>query len=156
MIWRGTWSRRWMVAVAAVVACAAALVVWVSRPVGALGTWTDASGTEVSSDVVTAYPGSDHCGWGDADILRLGSQMMQGHGLTGPRGYFVRDPSGVIEATTLTDYEPQGAVPGDATDTGLSTGSARLWLSPDGTAAYLAFDDHVERWPRVDGVLMCG
>lgn len=64
---------------------------------------------------------------------------------------FVRSPSTSIGAVQ-GPYVSDGIRPSDAVETPYTEGGRSLWLSPDGSAAWIETDTRVERWPRlIDG-----
>lgn len=108
-----------------------------------LGEWRTEDGAFVPPEVVMADNGESHCRAQDVWWVMLGRTEVSS-GLS-----FLRDSDGVL--FERVQEEPFGAdvrLPANAIDPGLSTKEAELWLDPDESAAYLVFDDRVERWPR--------
>jgi hypothetical protein len=109
----------------------------IGTPNGAnIRTWTDASGAVVPTSRLLER---NDCYQGE--YIRLDGQM------------FVRDVSGDAYDPGLlrTTYLATTTLPADAVDTGLRDGQRRLYLDPDGSAAFVADSDSVERLPRVIG-----
>jgi hypothetical protein len=101
------------------------------------GTWFDASGAEVSGDVLSAR-----------DDCYNGTQVMyHGH-------LFVRIPGGgVDESQLVVPWSADVPVPGDAIDTGLRSGDLVLYRAASGGAIYVVAGDSSrgERLPHVIG-----
>ena len=79
-------------------------------------------------------PFNAHC-YASGTVLQLGDRT------------FLADPDHLGGELTA-GYDPDAALPADAEDTTFHHDAVHLWLARDGTAAYLVFADHVERWPR--------
>jgi hypothetical protein len=67
---------------------------------------------------------------------------------------FVGDVQGVLDRShgVVSAFDADADLPPDATATGYRTDDFELWLSPTtgDAAAYLRFEDHVERWPAAN------
>jgi hypothetical protein len=112
--------------------------------------WQDARGNRVPIDTITSYRGPEHCDWQDITFLVLGTG-------TAERRY-LRDTKGELSHYLATTFDPSAALPRQATDTGFERDGRRLWLHPDGTAAYLVDTknpERVERWPAAKTGFAC-
>lgn len=96
--------------------------------------------------VVSSLNGPEHCGWERAVLLHV--QWPPG---ADERRQYARDPVGVLGRSGLTKrFDPDAELPNGATATGYHTQDVELWLADGhGDYAYLVFEEHVERWPRV-------
>lgn len=135
----GTWlSRRALAAVVMVAAletagCGASAQVWTGP-----------------SEMVTAYPGSQHCNLDSVLFIELNGRQ------------YVFDPGSIVERQLLTG-EPQknAQLPTDAVDTGLRRGKGSLWLAADGNAAYVVLGEaeppgpSAQLWPRAIEPIRC-
>ena len=110
----------------------------------------NASGNRVPITKIHSFPGSEHCDWQEITFLVLDSK-------DGGR-QFVRDTEGVLREQLSTTFEAHANLPKEATDTGFERDGHRLWLHPDGTAAYLVDSKNpgdVERWPAAKDSVGC-
>ena len=67
---------------------------------------------------------------------------------------YIRDPNGLPGNWKTPHYDPAATLPTKAQNRGYKSGGATLWIVPGGDA-YLVYDDHVERWPRLDPLIGC-
>lgn len=110
----------------------------------------DAAGNRVPVAEIESSPGPEHCGWQDITFLTLDTG-------SGARQY-LRDTTGELNRFLATTFDPSSSLPEGATDTGFEREGRRLWLDPDGSAAYLveqANPERVERWPAAKEPLLC-
>jgi hypothetical protein len=106
--------------------------------------WSDADGRRVPLSRVSSSPGPAHCGWQTVHFLEVGAPSGAHPAL------YARDPKGVLPAGMLTaPYRGHTTLPRDARDTGYHLGDQSLWLSPDGSLAYIRRAGSVEAWPAV-------
>ena len=113
--------------------------------------WRDASGNRIPVAKVESYPGPEHCDWQNITFLTLDTK-------SGERQY-LRDVTGEFRDILATTFDASSAVPKQATDTGFQRDGRRLWLHPNGTAAYLVDKtnpEDVERWPAAKKPVACG
>lgn len=98
--------------------------------------WTDPDGARVP--VATLLEREDCYG---ASVLRLEGRL------------FVRDPSGgaVDPSQLATTYDGDTRLPSTVVRQPFRDGDRRLFLAPDGKAAYVTSPVGVERWPHVIG-----
>jgi hypothetical protein len=109
--------------------------------------------------VLATFGGLEHCGWGGTAFLEIGWPFgSQALNVDNVRRY-VRDPGGVFGAgfILLDTLDLTATLPADAADTGNRSGEIELWTSPTtiDRAMYLRWQDHVERWPRMENVVAC-
>jgi hypothetical protein len=112
--------------------------------------WHDASGNRIPVAKIQSYPGSEHCDWEDITFLTLTTK-------NGGRQY-LRDTTGELRDLLATKFNADAKVPKQATDTGFERAGRRLWLNPDGTAAYLvdkSNPENVEQWPAANEPVAC-
>ena len=121
--------------------------------------WYDPNGEDVSegSNVINAITGPDHCNWESAVMMHVGWPLGHDASDISEARQYLRDPEGLFQnGMLMTTFEANVELPKGATYTGYQTEFMQLWLdSKDHTAAYLVFDDHVERWPRAQEVIAC-
>jgi len=99
---------------------------------------------------IESYPGPDHCDWQNITFLTLDTE-------SGERQY-LRDTTGELRDFLATTFDDSSSVPKRATDTGFERDGRRLWLHPNGTAAYLVDKtnpEDVERWPAANEPVAC-
>ena len=109
------------------------------------------------SNIINAIKGPEHCDWDSGVMLHLGWPLgRDAANFSETRQYF-RDPQRVFPADDfMTKYAADVDLPKTAENTGYRTDFMELWLDrTDGSAAYLVFSDHVERWPRSRGGIAC-
>jgi hypothetical protein len=124
-----------------------------------LGSWRGPEGEAIDQAVIHDYAAAAHCGWESADILRFASGLVgssEGDRSQGEEHFYIRDPEGAVAVQTLQPFDASTVLPTNAIDTGHHTSSVQLWLSAADDAAFVVYDDHTERWPRVRGALACG
>lgn len=112
--------------------------------------WHDASGNRIPVAKIESYPGPDHCDWQNITFLTLDTE-------SGERQY-LRDTTGELRDFLATTFDDSSSVPKRATDTGFERDGRRLWLHPNGTAAYLVDKtnpEDVERWPAANEPVAC-
>lgn len=105
--------------------------------------WTDRDGNRVPTATITSSPGPSHCDWETVTFLQLNDNV------------YLRDPERRLAEATVQPYDADARLPADATDTGYRRGADQLWLSADGTIAYLVTDDRVEAWPSTKYPVGC-
>jgi hypothetical protein len=102
-----------------------------------IGMWHDAAGNNIPTTTVHEI-----------------ADCYDGTKLTVEGRLFVWDPSmgfndiydpALLDATFTRDAE----LPPDAIDTGYTSGDRRLFVSADGTAAFIVRVDGIQRWPHV-------
>lgn len=113
--------------------------------------WTDEAGCEVRLDVISMIAGPDHCGWGTATLIGMGTPI----GTPKPRvagdelRTFIWDPDQVLVGIDETDRSislPIADLPGTAVDTGFRHDNTQLWLDDDDpSVAYLVADGMADR-----------
>lgn len=112
--------------------------------------WEDAAGDRVPVANVQSYPGPEHCDWQDITFLTLDTE-------NGERQY-LRDTTGELRQMLTTTFDASATLPEQATDTGFERDGLRLWVHPNGTAAYLVDKTNpanVERWPAAKERVAC-
>ena len=85
-------------------------------------------------------------------FLYVDRPMFEGDQLLPGGRAFVSEPRRVgLHHHVSGRFDRNVALPPDAVATGLRTSGARIWIVPEKVddAAYLEFDDHVERWPAL-------
>ena len=105
--------------------------------------WTDDSGAPVPTRTVHSYAGPEHCNWQSMTFLELRD------------GVYVRDPLPEVADFFDTPFRADTALPADAVATGYRRDGQRLWLSADGTQAFVGTRGSVESWPRTARPLGC-
>ncbi len=116
-----------------------------------IGVWQDASGRRVPVTRVRSFQGAEHCSWTAVTFLLMGADDRRAD-------WYVRDPSGELDAHLRGAFRAAVRVPRDATFTGWSREGKQLWLEPDEEAALLVDADDpgaVERWPAAKRPIMC-
>ena len=165
--------RAWPRTVAALTATALVLglvVYMVLTGPGYAGVWTNPDGVpaERGQGMDTRHElrvaaGPDHCGWQRATFMSLawppGATTQLGEQANEiPTRQYVRDPDGVVDAPELRrGFAISSTLPDDAVATGFHRGDVELWLGRDRGEqfVYVAWDDHVERWPRSQPPIGC-
>jgi hypothetical protein len=112
--------------------------------------WSDDSGNRVPVTTISSSAGPEHCGWQDITFLTLG-------GKTRERQY-LRDTTDELGDFLATTFDASVSVPTRAIDTGFELDGQRLWLHPDGSAAYVvdeATPEDAERWPAAQEPVWC-
>jgi hypothetical protein len=98
----------------------------------------DVSGEVAARNVVRDYA---HCEWRRATFLAIGSAT------------YIRDPGDEVLRDgrwgTTGTYEPDAALPMDATGTWIHNGDRHIWTSRslDPEAIFVVGPEHTERWP---------
>lgn len=106
--------------------------------------WADREGRPVPASEIFSAAGPEHCDWQSAEFLHLGDRQ------------FVRDPEQAVPRELLhSSYAPKSRLPDGVTDTGYRDGRRRLWLSADGSDAYVRTGGGVERWPGAIEPIAC-
>jgi hypothetical protein len=105
--------------------------------------WTDASGVPVPTRTMRSYAGPEHCNWQSMTFLEIGD------------GVYVRDPLPEVADFFDTRFRADTTLPSDAVATGYRRDGKRLWLSTDGTEAFVGAPGSVEAWPRTARPLFC-
>ena len=107
--------------------------------------WEDDEGNRVPTSVIRTMPGAEHCSWESATFLSL-----DGAG-------YVADPEGVLwEGAAIGPFDGDADLPADAVDTGYRHARQVLWLSADGTTAFMVTEQGVEAWPALTEPIACG
>lgn len=122
--------------------------------------WTDAAGAPGDPLVLATFAGPQTCEWNKAAFLEIGWPFgTQALEIDKMRRY-VRDPEGIFKEgfVILDRLDLNATLPADAAYAGYRSGEIELWTSPTtiDNAVYLRWPDHVERWPRMENVSMCG
>jgi hypothetical protein len=129
----------------------------VTEPLG-IEVWEDSSGARVPVTQIRSFAGAEHCDWQDITFLILG-QDEDGRGdRSDDADEFLRDTTGELADYLRTTYDATASLPKRAVDTGFSRDGRRLWLDPNGDAAYLVSTDDpddVERWPASEEPIRC-
>jgi hypothetical protein len=98
--------------------------------------WLDADDNRIPTSIVTSSQGQEHCDWESVTFLWYED-----------RQYF-SDPEGALaDVGFVVPFDADTELPTDATDTGYHHDGRHLWLSTDGTVAYIVEGDSVEGWP---------
>lgn len=120
--------------------------------------WVDDGGAPVSRDVIEVFKGPEHCNWESSLMLftgdPIGSAIVRGRS----ERQYVRDPEGVYPARLLLiPYDGDVNRPSHIFPTGYSWEGGELWVDRVGPdiAAYMVYDDHIERWPRTAELILC-
>jgi hypothetical protein len=107
--------------------------------------WTDSSGEQVHSDVISSSVGPGHCGHERTIWLHLRRDEL-----------YIRDPFGDLADWTIVSFDPDVPLPADAIDTGYHTDRWHLFTIPSGRAVFVRTEDGtIERWPRARDGLGC-
>lgn len=121
--------------------------------------WTDESGAQVSPDLIVVVGGPSHCGWESAAFLAVGWPLGTSTTKSGSTTrQYVRDPEGLFSSfpELQGQFVPETSLPEDSEFTGYRTEKMELWLTPSQPdAAYIVFDQAIERWPRAEPELGC-
>ena len=106
--------------------------------------WLDQDGNRVPTSILTSYRGAEHCDWQSVTFLIHGDRQ------------YVRDPQGALNGVELVaNFDDDATLPALATDTGYQGEHGHLWLSADGSIAYLVDGDHIELWPAPIDMIGC-
>lgn len=106
--------------------------------------WLDADGNRVPTSIITSSQGPEHCDWQSVTFLWFDDRQ------------FIGDPEDALwDVEFVAPYRPDTDLPSDATDTGYHHDTRHLWLSADGTVAYLVGDNRVEAWPSSTELIGC-
>lgn len=100
-----------------------------------LGVWHDAEGKRIPTSIITTLRGAEHCGWQSVTYLTYRDRT------------YVSDPYGVMDVPFVGVFDDDTDLPTDAVDAGYHLDGRELWLSIDGSIAYLVIGDRVESWP---------
>ena len=106
---------------------------------GEVRVWTDRNGAIVPTSVVGERA---DCYQGTRLAVEGRLYVWDPHD-----GYYLAYDPSTLEGT----FETLVTLPAGAIDTGYREGARRLYLADDGSAAYVATDDGVQRWPHVLG-----
>ena len=109
------------------------------------------------SEIINAITGPDHCDWENGVMMHVGWPPGHAAADSSESRQFIRDPKRVFPQKNLAGtFDGDAELPRAAEDTGYRTDFMKLWLDPkDGSAAYLVFADHTERWPRATDIIAC-
>lgn len=116
-----------------------------------IGVWTDEDGRRLPVTDIVSRAGPEHCGWQDITFLVLDEERESSR-------LYLRVTTSELRDYRRSTFDPSATLPGRATDTGWQHAGRRLWLDPDGTAAYLVDTDDptdVERWPATTEAIYC-
>jgi hypothetical protein len=106
--------------------------------------WLDANGAPLAPVVIEEIQGPEHCGWESTTWLRLRGAL------------YIRDPQGLLTASTIGRFEPDAVLPTDARSTGFHQDGRTIWQTGDPSVIYVVTSNQVERWPRaVDPTMGC-
>lgn len=106
--------------------------------------WLDAAGNRVPTFTITSRRGPAHCDWESVTFLRLEQRQ------------YVSDPRGVLDGVEFViPFDDDVELPADATDTGYRRDGRQLWISADGSIAYLVAGNRVEAWPSSIDPVAC-
>jgi hypothetical protein len=106
--------------------------------------WADREGRPAPVSKIFSAAGPEHCDWQSAEFLHLGDRQ------------YLRDPEHALSRELLhSSYAPKTRLPDGATDTGYRDGRRQLWLSADGSDAYVRTGGGVERWPGAIERIAC-
>lgn len=108
-----------------------------SEPDLSIEVWFDEDDNRVPTSIIRSLRGAEHCGWQSATFLRFDGRQ------------YLRDPRGVVDAPLTAAFDPDAELPADAVATGYHRAGQTLWLSGDGSVAYLVDDEQVEAWPAL-------
>ena len=98
--------------------------------------WLDADGNRVPTSIVTSSQGPEHCDWESVTFLWYEGRQYLG------------DPEGALaDVGFVVPFDADTELPSDATETGYHHDGRHLWLSADGTVAFIVDSDSVEAWP---------
>jgi hypothetical protein len=127
-------------------------------PVPTLTHWAESDGAPVSRDALVVVRGPEHCNWESSLMLftgdPIGSAIVRGRS----ERQYVRDPEGVYpDELLLIPYDGDVDRPSHIFPTGYSWEGGELWVDRVGPdiAAYMVYDDHIERWPRTAELIRC-
>lgn len=105
------------------------------------------------------YQGAEHCSWEQVTFVELSWPPGFVQNPLPLNRQFARDPAGVLGPDTGVrgSYDGDATLPADAVATELHNAEAELWVAesnPD--VLYVRRSDGtVERWPRVEPLLLC-
>ncbi|MGW6357858.1 hypothetical protein ACWFR5_22455 [Streptomyces sp. NPDC055092] len=106
--------------------------------------WVDRERRPAPVSKIFSAAGPEHCDWQSVEFLHLGDRQ------------YLRDPEHALSRELLhSSYAPKTRLPGGATDTGYRDGRRQLWLSADGSDAYVRTGGGVERWPGAIERIAC-
>jgi hypothetical protein len=106
--------------------------------------WLDADGNRVPTSIVTSSQGPEHCDWESVTFLWFEDRQFMG------------DPEGALsDVEFVVPFDADADLPSDASDTGYHHDGRHLWLSADGTVAYIVDGDRVEAWPSSTELVGC-
>ncbi len=97
--------------------------------------WLDTDGNRVPTSIISSSQGAEHCGWETVTYLTFQDRT------------YIGDPNGVMDVPFVGGYDDDAQLPPDAIDTGYHRDDRELWISADGTVAYLVGDGRTEVWP---------
>ena len=111
--------------------------------------WTTQEGCLLRIDVLAERSGPKHCNYEKARVLVTGRPVGNRHTSPQDAAHYIRDPHGVFRRPRVqAGFDPDAALPEDATDTGYRRGSVQLWSVPGAAAVFMVDGDTIERWPR--------
>lgn len=106
--------------------------------------WLDVDGNRVPTSIVSSSQGPEHCDWQSVTFLQYEDRQ------------FIRDPERALaDVQFAAPYDPDTELPSDATDTGYHHDNRHLWVSADGTVAYIVEGNRVEAWPSSTELIGC-
>lgn len=106
--------------------------------------WLDAEGNRVPTSIITSSQGAEHCDWESVTFLWFDDIQ------------YISDPRGVLAGVEfVAPFDDDAELPAAAIDTGYEREGRRLWVSADGSVAYLVDDDRVEAWPTSTDPVGC-
>ena len=106
--------------------------------------WVNQQGKRVPTTVIQSSQGPEHCDWDSTTFLHLKGDT------------FIRDPKGVLPRDWFSvTFDDDVTLPEDVDDTGYRLDRQRLWVAADRSAAYIATENAVERWPAATGYVGC-
>lgn len=106
--------------------------------------WLDADGNRVPTSTITSSKGPEHCDWESVTFLWFEDRP------------FISDPRGVLaDIEFVVPFDDDVELPTDTTTTGYHHDGRQLWLSADGSIAYLVDEDRVEAWPTTSDPVAC-
>jgi hypothetical protein len=121
--------------------------------------WYGPNGDEIpqESEIINAITAPEHCGWETAVMMHVGWPLGRAASDSSESRQYLRDPDEILPGSLMTTFDPDTQIPTRARNTGYRTAFMEPWLHPDDdTAAYLVFEDHIERWPRARDAIACG
>jgi hypothetical protein len=106
--------------------------------------WVDADGNRVPTSIVTSSQGPQHCDWESVTFLWFEDSQ------------YISDPRRVLSGVDfVAPFDDDSELPSNAIDTGYQREGRQLWVSADGSVAYLVDDNRVEAWPTSTDLVGC-